>query len=74
MPAGHDRYVDLSKGKEVSMLSIQILANEAGKEDTDLLVGKQPEITTLDEVVSTVYPEATKQTRKSPTSKTKTKK
>lgn len=44
MPVGRDRYVDLSLGKEVSMLSIQILANEAGRDDTLLVTGNQGQI------------------------------
>lgn len=44
MPVGRKRYVDLSTGKEVNALSIQIVADEAGKEDTNLLVGGKEDV------------------------------
>ena len=52
MPVGHNRYVDLNTGKEVNALSIQIVADEAGKDDTDKLTGKAAETVNTDEVVS----------------------
>jgi hypothetical protein len=46
------RYVDLLTNKEVNTLSIQVVANEAGKEDTIKLTGKEAEKVNTDEIVS----------------------
>ena len=44
MPVGANRYIDISTNKEINALSIQLVADEAGKEDTNKLTGKETEI------------------------------